>query len=280
MDMNMDFSVIDFHTHPFLYPADNICRYKDHCAMTAQGILQDLRAAGISIFCGSVIRKREDVAAARGVKPGDLSWWDVVHACNEELLALREVLGPAYIPGMMVHPDYVPQSLAEMEDLHGQGVRLVGELVPYSHGWEDYACPGFSKILDAAQDLGMVVSIHSMGDDAMDAMAAAHPGCKIVFAHPGEAPAVARHMERLSKSGNFYLDLSGTGLFRHGVLRALIDEVGVEKILFGTDYPVCNPYMYVGGVGLDPLLSREEKAAVFSGNVRRLFAQVGLEVPA
>lgn len=278
--MDTDFTIIDFHTHPFLYPADNICRYKDHCAMTAQGILQDLQAAGISTFCGSVIRKREDVAAALGVKADDLSWWDVVHACNEEMLALREVLGTAYVPGMMVHPDYVPQSLAEMEALYAQGVRLVGELVPYSHGWEDYACPGFSKILDAAQDLGMVVSIHSMGEDAMDAMAAAHPGCKIVFAHPGEVPAVARHIQRLSKSENFYLDLSGTGLFRHGVLRALIDQVGVERILFGTDYPVCNPYMYVGGVGLDPLLSQAEKEAVLAGNVRRLFAQVGLEVPA
>lgn len=276
--MDMDFTIIDFHTHPFLYLADNICRYKDHCAMTVEGILSDLRAAGISKLCGSVIRKREDVAARCGVKPGDLSWWDVVHACNQEMLELREVLGPAYIPGMMVHPDYVAQSLSEMEALYGQGVRLVGELVPYSHGWEDYACSGFSKILDAAQDLGMVVSLHSMGEDAMDAMADAHLGCKIVFAHPGEAPAVARHIQRLQKSENFYLDLSGTGLFRHGVLRALIDQVGVERILFGTDYPVCNPYMYVGGVGLDPLLSEGEKAAVFSGNVRRLFAQAGLEV--
>lgn len=276
--MDRNFEIIDFHTHPFLYPADNICRYKDHCAMTAQGILPDLRAAGISKLCGSVIRKREDVAAWRGVKPEDLSWWDVVHACNEEMLELSHVLGPAYVPGMMVHPGYVAQSLTEMEVLYAQGVRLVGELVPYSHGWEDYACPGFSKLLDAAQDLGMVVSIHSMGDDAMDAMADAHPGCTIVFAHPGETPAVARHIARLHKSGNFYLDLSGTGLFRHGVLRALIDQVGVERILFGTDYPICNPYMYVGGVGLDPLLSEGEKAAVFSGNVRRLFARFGLEV--
>lgn len=276
--MDKNFEIIDFHTHPFLYPADNICRYKDHCAMTVQGILPDLRAAGISKLCGSVIRKREDVAAWQGVKPEDLSWWDVVHACNEEMLELSHVLGPAYVPGMMVHPGYVAQSLTEMEVLYAQGVRLVGELVPYSHGWEDYACPGFSKLLDAAQDLGMVVSIHSMGDDAMDAMADAHPGCTIVFAHPGEAPAVARHIARLHKSGNFYLDLSGTGLFRHGVLRALIDQVGVERILFGTDYPICNPYMYVGGVGLDPLLSEGEKAAVFSGNVRRLFARFGLEV--
>ncbi len=268
--------IIDFHTHPFLRDEDSICRYKDHCPMTPAGMVSDLQAAGISRFCGSVIRTRESVAREAGVKPQELSWWDVVHACNRDMLALRDTLGAAYVPGMMVHPDYVEESTAEMERLYAQGVRLIGELVPYYHGWEDYSCPGFSQILDAAQDLGMAVSIHSMGDDAMDAMAAAHPGCAIVFAHPGEAQQVERHIRRLDMGENFYLDLSGTGLFRHGVLRTLIDEVGAEKILFGTDYPVCNPYMYVGGVGLDPLISEAEKELVFSGNVRRLFAGVGL----
>ena len=112
----------------------------------------------------------------------------------------------------------------------------------------------------------------------MDAMAKAHPGCVVVFAHPGDGEPVERHIRRLQKSENFYLDLSGTGLFRHGVLRALIDRVGVEKILFGTDYPICNPYMYVGGVGLDPLLTRQEKEAIFGTNARGLFARAGLEV--
>ena len=274
----MNFEILDFHTHPFLYPADNICRYKDHCHMSAEGIIPDLQAAGIDQFCGSVIRKKEDVAVAMGVKADDLTWWDVVHACNEEMLELRDTLGPAYIPGMMVHPDFVQESLAEMEAFYRNGIRLIGELVPYSHGWENYACAGFSKILDAAQDLGMIVSLHSMGEEAMDAMAAAHPDCTIVFAHPGDGEPVERHIRRLKQSENFYLDLSGTGLFRHGVLRALVDEVGVEKILFGTDYPICNPYMYVGGVGLDPLLSQEEKEAIFAKNARELFARAGLEV--
>ena len=273
--MDKETRVLDFHTHPFLYPADNICRYKDHCAMDPRRIPADLRAAGIGQFCGSVIRTRENVAAALGVEPGELSWWDVIHACNEEMLALTEVLGQVYVPGMMVHPDFVGESLAEMERLYARGVRLVGELVPYSHGWEDYACPGFSKILDAAQDLGMIVSLHSMGEDAMDAMAKAHPGCTVVFAHPGEQAEVARHVARLNGSPNFYPDLSGTGLFRHGVVRALIDQVGAEKILLGTDYPVCNPYMYVGGVALDPLLTEGEKAAILGDNARRLLTQAG-----
>lgn len=266
----MERHIIDFHTHPFLRAGDNICRYKDHCAMSVDGVVSDLQAAGIERFCGSVIRTKEAVAAARGVGPGDLSWWDVVHGCNEDMLALWKRYGQAYIPGMMVHPDYVSESLAEMEALYAQGVRLVGELVPYYHGWEDYSCPGFGKILDAAAELGMAVSIHSMGEDAMDAMAERHPNTTIVFAHPGEHEAVVRHMARLQKSKNFHLDLAGTGLFRHGVLRALIDEVGPERILFGTDYPVCNPYMYVGGVCLDPLIAEGEKDLIMYANARRV----------
>lgn len=266
----MDHEIIDFHTHPFLRVEDNICRYKDHCAMTVDGVVSDLRAAGIGRFCGSVIRTREAVAAEKGVKPEDLSWWDVVHGCNEDMLTLWQRYGEGYIPGMMVHPDFVSQSLAEMEALRGKGVRLIGELVPYYHGWEDYACPGFGKLLDAAAELGMAVSIHSMGDDAMDAMAERHPKTTIVFAHPGEHEAVRRHIRRLKGSENFHLDLAGTGLFRHGVLRALLDEVGPEKILFGTDYPVCNPYMYVGGVELDPLVSAGEKRLVLGENARRV----------
>lgn len=271
----MDYPIIDFHTHPFLRSQDNICRYRAYCAMDTAHIAADLRAAGIVRFCGSVIRTREDVSQDLG---READWWDVIHSCNQAMLELWERLGEAYVPGMMVHPDYVEESLAEMETLYAKGVRLIGELVPYSHGWADCACPGFSKLLDKAEELGMVVSLHSMDDDRMDAMAAAHPGCRIVFAHPGEGEKVERHMARLRKSPNFYLDLSGTGLFRHGVLRALIDEVGEEKILFGTDYPVCDPYMYVGGVTLDPLLSEGEREAVLFGNARRLFAQVGLEL--
>ncbi len=279
--MEMDdfpFEIIDFHTHPFLRGEDSICRYQEHCAMDLGRIVPDLRAAGIGAFCGSVIRTRASVAAQQGVAPGDLSWWDVIHACNRDMLAVWAALGPVYVPGMMVHPDYVQESLSEMEALYRKGVRLIGELVPYSHGWEDYSCPGFSAILDAAEELGMVVSIHSMDDDQMDAMAAAHPNCPIVFAHPGEAEKVARHIQRLKQGGRHYLDLSGTGLFRHGVLRALIDEVGAGRILFGTDYPVCNPYMYGGGVALDPLLSDEEKRAVLGGNAKERFYQEGLEL--
>jgi Tat protein secretion system quality control protein TatD with DNase activity len=71
-----------------------------------------------------------------------------------------------------------------------------------------------------------------------------------------------RHIARAKMSENYYLDLSGTGLFRHGMLNRAVKEMGADHILFGTDYPICTPGMFVGGVLYDPFLSDEEKASV------------------
>ena len=54
------------------------------------------------------------------------------------------------------------------------------------------------------------------------------------------------------------------------MLRHAIDDFGPERFLFGSDFPTCNPAMFVGGVALDPLLSDEEKRLVLAGNARRL----------
>jgi predicted TIM-barrel fold metal-dependent hydrolase len=253
----MDFEIIDFHTHPFLSPDENICSHTAHCDMGADKTPGLFAQLGISKICGSVL-----------VRPC-ASWADIRRA-NDDALRLRDLYGAFYVPGFHVHPDYVDESCAEIARMASEGVRLIGELVPYMHGWTDYSCPAFSTILDEATRQGMVVSFHSMGEDEMDAMVLAHPDTVFVAAHPGEFTAFSRHMKRMATSANYYLDLSGTGLFRHGMLRHAIDDFGPERFLFGSDFPTCNPAMFVGGVALEPLLSDEEKRLVLAGNARRL----------
>ena len=123
-----------------------------------------------------------------------------------------------------------------------------------------------------ATQYGMVVSLHTANNDQMDEMVRKNPKTVFVAAHPGEYENYKRHMQRMQISKNYYLDLSGTGLFRHGMLRHGIDDMGVERFLFGSDYPICNPGMFVGGVALDSLLSEDEKNMIFSGNAKRLLA--------
>ena len=253
--------IIDFHTHPFITRDFNICNHIDSCGMSAEQTRRDMLDMGVTTICGSPIWQtvpRKDVP------------WETIRRTNEVALELKALYGDFYVPGFHVHPGYVKESCAEIERMAALGVRLVGELVPYYHGWRDYSCPEMDVILDCAKAHEMIVSIHSMGDDAMDAMVQKHRDLVIVAAHPGELPDFERHMERMKMSENYYLDLSGYGLFRHGMLRHAIDLCGAERILYGSDYPTCNPAMYLGGVLLDRLITEDEKKLIMAGNARRL----------
>ncbi len=256
-----DFEIIDFHTHPFASNKTCICVYRHDYEGLAENMLPVMQGYGISKMCGAVIHVdgREDYP-------------DVMTRIkdeNREALKLRESSGGYVIPGFHIHPDYVDESLAEIEFMHERGVNLIGELVPYMHEWERYDRAELHPILELAGRRGMVVSFHNMAEDSIDEMVKSHPDVMFVAAHPGEHHLLLANVERLQKYENLCLDISGTGIFRFHALRYIVDKVGSERVLFGTDYPVCNPGVYIGGVLSEPLRDFEYEN-IFSKNAKRL----------
>ena len=159
------------------------------------------------------------------------------------------------MPGFHVHPDFVEESIAEIEEMHARGVRLIG----------------LSRILDAAGKYRMVVSFHTMAEeqDEMTRMVREHPDVTFVAAHPNEREVYKKHLERMELCGNLYLDLSGTGIFRYGSIAYGVDRVGSERFLFGTDYPICNPRMYVQAVYQEPIAPADVENIMYK-NARRI----------
>ena len=257
----MNFEIIDFHTHPFIRRETNICQHIDNCNMSAEETVNVFRTLGVSKICGSVISVRPED------KKND---WKEIKRNNDEALELWKMYGDFYVPGFHVHPGYLEESFAEIERMDKLGVKLIGELVPYLDGWKDYSSPEFSELLHEAGRRNMIVSFHSLGNDEMDKMVKNHKDVVFVAAHPGEYGDFMRHIERMKMSENYYLDLSGYGMFRYGMLRRAIDEFGADRILFGSDYPTCHPGMYIRGVLLDNLLTDSEKEKIFSLNAKKL----------
>lgn len=260
----MNYEIIDFHTHPFTDVHNNICNHIKYCDMSPSNTLTYLLGLGISKICGTVLCRNN---AEYAPYEND---WEMIKASNEAALSLKTIYGDFYIPGFHVHPGYVKKSCDEIERMNHLGVRLIGELVPYMHGWDDYSRGEFDEILDVASEYHMVVSVHTQDDDQMDVMVKKHPNTVIVAAHPGEEHRFARHLARMRMSENYYLDLSGSGLVRHGMLRHGIDECGVERFLFGSDYPICNPGMFMGGVIWDTLITEREKIMILAGNAKKI----------
>lgn len=268
--MKHDFEIIDFHTHPFLHSSYNICNHKEVLQnMGVENTLSIMKDLGVSKICGAVV----SVDSKGG--PTYKNDWQRISDWNTQALELKKIYGDFYIPGFHIHPDFVEESCLEIDRMQAQGVRLLGELVPYLSGYKSYSLENMKIIIEYATQKKMVVSIHTTVDEDMDAFVEQHPDTTIVAAHPGEYDKFMRHLQRLKKYPNYYLDISGTGVFRYGTLRRAIDEVGAHKILYGSDFPTCNPAMFVGSVLLDPLITDEEKRAVFAENAKRLLGISG-----
>ncbi len=251
----MSFDIIDFHTHPFIDRRDCVCKYKDTTEVSPNLTLQDLKGIGIGRFCGSVIKARDGGFGA-------------IAAANADAYELQRLYQGAYIPGIQIHADYADESCAALDTMLGRGERLVGELVPLTYGW-DFGHAGFRQILDHASGKSVVFSLHTTVCEELERVMSDYPEVTFVLAHPGEQKTLFWHIEQMKKNENVYLDLSGTGLFRFGMLSKLVSEVGAERILFGSDYPVCNAGMYVGGV-LAERISDDAKEKIFAGNAKRL----------
>ncbi len=250
--------IIDFHTHPLVGTDANLCHFKEAVGNSEATTLSDMQRAGISRFCGSVIFRDSDPVT-------------LLERTNTEALALRDRMGGAYIPGVMIHPAAPKESCEWLERMHKAGCRLIGELVPYIHHWEGgYDARGLSEILARAEELSMVVSYH--GSDAVEEetkMVKEHPHLRFVMAHPGEKKRFMAAVDAMKQYGNFYLDLSGGNIFRYGMLTEGVRAVGAERFLFGTDYPICTPLAYVSAVEYEPITDAA-KELIFSGNAKRL----------
>ncbi len=252
--------IIDFHAHPYLSSEEFYCFYPDEFAPTAVQCMEDIKRAGAAHICGSVIMKRKYEGG-----------FDYIRDCNERAYEIKKILGDFYTPGFHIHPDFVKESIEEIELRHKQGFRLIGELVPYMHGWSDYSRKDLSDIFEAAAHYHMAVSFHTVANEQkeIDKMIEAHPEVTFIAAHPGDKEQFLLHLERIKKHDNYYLDLSGTGIFRYGLIAYGVKEAGSERLIFGTDYPICNPRMYVQALFQEPISEADTENILFK-NANRI----------
>ena len=256
----MEQRVWDFHIHPFSRNEENICMYPLAVTTPAEA-LSDLRRQGISRVSGTVLPPYTKEAES----------FDFCREANRHALKLKEQWGEFYVPGFHIHPAFVRESCEEIEFMHKNGLRLIGELVPYRCGWR-FDDPRLAEILSLAEEYGMILSVHANDDDParFRRMAEEHPRLTVVAAHPGERSRYGEHLTAMEACENYYLDISGTGLFRYGMLRYGIDRVGSERILFGSDYPICNAGMNLAGVFSESLTDGERENILWNNAARLL----------
>ena len=255
----MKFEVIDFHTHPFVEKYERIGAYVPAVDMCTQDFFDEMDDAGVSLALGSVIG-------------GKINSFEDIHNHNLHALKLRDAYPGKYIPGIHVHPGYVEESKKEIEFALRNNVKLIGELVPYHHGWDGYDTDGFMEIVDSVNGTGLIIDLHINNKEELcqaEKAVKAYKDITFVMAHPGHGDRLEKHLEMLAEYENVYMDLSGSGIDLYGAIKKITDTVGYEKLLFGTDFPVTAFGTYISAV-LSEKISDTAKEHIFSLNAKRI----------
>ena len=223
-----------------------------------------IRECRVSVFCGSVIDS---------ARRGTCESFDAIRKVNDSALKLWKKFGGAYVPGFHVHPAFLRESLGKVERMHtgrgkacGRARSLHSRLGPVRTRLRQQRTDG-DPVAGGRVRYGR--EHHTMPEWApqMEKMVRSCPGVTFVAAHPGQKADYLLHVERMKKYTNLYLDISGTGLFRYGLRSSAVKQW--VRILFGTDYPICNPRMYVQAV-LGEHISQEEKENILFKNAKRM----------
>ena len=134
--------------------------------------------------------------------------------------------------------------------------------------YTNYCAGGLLQVMDLAQDLDMVLSVHPSNLEDIENILKNFPRLKLLVAHPGY-PSIMENYELARKYPNLYFDLSGNGLTRWGMLKKGLETIGPERILFGTDFPVISNGMYVAAVLFEHLTPAQQRM-VLRDNFLRL----------
>jgi uncharacterized protein len=207
---------------------------------------------------------------------------DKTRAQNDAVLAAAATSQNRFYPVVSVHPADGDAALAELERVAKLGAKEV-KLHPNTQNF-DVADPMVGTVVEKCGELGLVVLFDSykpwdaneMGKFML--LSIQHKNTKIVLAHMGftyfrEAASFAT-IKRLGMGDNVWFDISAIApTYADSPVQAelvwTMRKVGIEKILFGSDWPVYTPSEAITAVRHLGLTETEQKK-VFHDNAAQL----------
>ena len=203
--------------------------------------------------------------------------------CNRELHdAISKY--PERLKGyIVVNPNYPDESLRQIDE-YSKIRQFIG--VKLHASWHNQPVDGekFELIFDRCEKLNLPVLVHSyVVDDSGDQVSCPERIANVARRHSN--PIIIAHMGGNSKRTvkavknikNVYVDISSGRerasqlyVWKLGRVDDCVKELGADRVLFGTDFPLLDPSICMGMIE-DSYLSREEKELVMYKNACRIF---------
>jgi len=141
----------------------------------------------------------------------------------------------------------------------------------YSHPEAPITEASSTAIFETAADLKLPVLGHFTPAEC-DALMQRVPEARILMAHMGGQPYAMGNwhlaVEVARRHANLYLDTASSQM-DDGMIEYAVAELGAEKIVFGTDMPLLDPWVQHAKVA-HAEITHEAKRAILGGNAARL----------
>ena len=248
-------SIIDIHTH--MGPWFNF-----HIAADpwAEGMIAAMDTCGIDLAITS---------PHVGLGP-DAVWG------NQQALDAIERFPARFAAYCTVNPNYPEAEMVEELEKCLQHRSFKGiKIHPDTHSYPATG-PAYQPMWAFAHERELPVLVHTWessptcGPLLFEEIGKEFPRARILLGHAGATPkGVRESIQAARATSNLYLDLTKS-LMHRGLLEVMVCEVGVERVLFGTDIPFMDGRSQIGYVAA-ARLSDEDKRRIFNLNARQLF---------
>jgi uncharacterized protein len=174
----------------------------------------------------------------------------------------------------VITPFRIDEALREIENCHKQfGFVWLGEFCNYMTGYK-YDTPEWAEVMNLATKLNLIVQIHTNTRE-MQYLAERFPETTIVFPHLGaNREDIFARIGIVAKHKHSYIELSGSGIERVGILEKAVKEIGADRVLYGSDFTINEPSAVIARVK-NAFLTMEDREKILFRNVERLLAKAG-----
>ena len=196
-----------------------------------------------------------------------------MRAGNRRVAALVKDHPDQFYGYCSVNPHFLDESLEEMDYAVKQlGFVAIGEVCPHMLGFEMDSWE-VRVIIEKAIELDVPLNLHSSEPphfQAIAGLAREYPQARIIMAHFGGFRFWRDGVEAIKGCSNVWTDCSAWVLFTMGAFESTVKKLGAERVLFGTDFPLCELDMAVYKLR-NSGLSEHEVDLISSENAARLF---------
>lgn len=246
--------VIDTHTH--LGP------------MNSSGMHQGFESTAETVRLADEVGINAMLTAPMVMDQGNME-----QANLETVLAMEQFPGRIY-GNLMICPHDGEDAVKDMIRRYGTKPGFVGvKILTIYHG--EPTRPEFAYAYDFAQEVGCPVTFHYWGDKLakpVQTVLEKYPKLRVILAHQGggRATAMMTTVKMMRQCDRLFVDCCGS-LYNTCNIRDMVELMGEDRIVFGTDVLYLDPRFEIGKVAFSGI-SEQAMRKIFAENYLRLNA--------